>query len=93
MEKENVDVVFVGKRTVMNYVMVALELINDGADKVVLKARGKLMSKVVDTVEVLRNRFVPDAKVESIIIGTEQLTNEGVTRNVSTLDITVSVSE
>ena len=77
----------------MSYVMVALEVINDGADKVVLKARGNLISKAVDTAEVLRNRFLPDAKVESIIIGTEQLTNDGVTRNVSTLDITVSIAK
>lgn len=90
MEKE-ADVIFVGKKTTMTYVMGALQLINDGATRIVLKARGKLIPRAVDTAEVLRNRFVTEADVESVVIGTEKITNEEGTRNVSTIDVTIMV--
>lgn len=88
-----VEIVFVGKHTVMSYVMTVLQLVNDGVTTVILKARGKLISKAVDIAEVTRNRFLTDAKIESVVIGTEKLTNDGVTRNVSTIDVTLSVPE
>ena len=91
MKKEEADIIFVGKKTTMTYVLGALQLINDGATTIILKARGKLISRAVDTAEVLRNRFVTDAVLESVVIGTEKITNEEGTRNVSTVDIIITV--
>jgi DNA-binding protein len=45
----------------------------------------------VDAAEITRNRFVTDAKVKEIKIGTENITNEeGRTSNVSSIEIFLS---
>ncbi len=59
--------------------------------KLVLKTRGKAISRAIDVVEVVRHRFLPDLKVSRIGIGTDQLPpREGYkTSNVSTIEITL----
>jgi DNA-binding protein Alba len=48
----------------------------------------------VDVAEVTRSRFLANLKVESIEIGTEELTNEeGRPRNVSTMTIVMNNSK
>jgi len=49
----------VGKKPVMNYVLATLTLLNQGVDRIEIKARGRAISKAVDTVEIVRNRFLP----------------------------------
>ena len=56
---------------------------------VIIKARGRSISTAVDVVEVTRNRYLPDVKIEDISIGTEKLTSpdrKGPS-NVSTIEI------
>jgi DNA-binding protein len=60
----------------------------------VLKARGRSISTAVDTAEIVRNRFVVDAKLKDITIGTESVTNEeGRTSNVSSIEIVLTVKK
>jgi DNA-binding protein len=81
-------VVYVGQKPVMNYVLATLTQFNEGAEKVVLKARGKAISRAVDVAEIVRNRFLPNVDVESIKIDTEELESEqGRKVNVSTIEI------
>ena len=55
-----------------------------------LRARGKSISRAVDVAEIVRNRFVEDAKLKNIEIGTDEInTEEGGKINVSTIDITM----
>ncbi len=55
-----------------------------------VKARGRAISRAVDTVELLRRAFVKDVDVKSIDIDTEEVTGpEGQSRNVSTMEITL----
>ena len=85
------NTVFVGGKPVMNYVMACLTLFNSGGKKVVLKARGRAISRAVDSVELLRRVFLKDLKLKSIAMGTEQITGrEGQTRNVSTIELKVT---
>jgi DNA-binding protein len=85
------DTVFVGGKPVMNYVMACLTLFNSGGKKVVFKARGQAISRAVDAVELLRRVFLKNLKLQSIAIGTEQVTGrEGQTRNVSTIELKVT---
>jgi DNA-binding protein len=64
---------------------------NSGAKKVVVKARGRSISRAVDTVELLRRAFVKDLKLHNIALGTEEVTrSEGQRSNVSTIEITVT---
>jgi predicted flap endonuclease-1-like 5' DNA nuclease len=56
----------------------------------VLKARGRAISRAVDVAEILRNRYMPDVKATEIVSGTEQLpSHDGGVRGVSTLSITL----
>jgi DNA-binding protein len=73
----------------MSYVLAVVTQFNTNSfDEVVIKARGKSISTAVDTAEIVRNRFVTNAKIKDIIIGTESITNEeGRTSNVSSIEI------
>jgi DNA-binding protein len=86
------NVIFVGNKPPMNYVMAVITGFNmSNSDAVVLKARGRAISTAVDVAEIVRNRFFKDAKVHSIAIGSEQITPRegGNPRNVSTMEITL----
>ncbi len=82
--------VFVGKKPTMGYVLAVVTQFNNGAEEVVVKARGKLISRAVDVVEIVRHRFMPDAKIDDIHISTEELTSEdGSKSKVSSIEIKI----
>ncbi len=88
MSDENA--IFIGSKPVMNYVLACITLFHNGKKEIVLKARGRSISRAVDVAEIVRNRFVSDAKPSEIKIGTEPITAEqGSTINVSTIEITL----
>ncbi len=87
---ERANTVFIGRKPVLNYVLACMTLFKAGHEEVTIKARGRSISRAVDVVEVLRNRFMPNLKVADIKIGTETITSsEGGSSNVSTIDIIV----
>lgn len=82
------NIIYVGNKPVMNYVLAAVTQFNDGAKDITIKARGRAISRAVDTAEVVRNRFIQDVKVKDIKIGTEELEGEkGDKINVSSIEI------
>ncbi len=84
------SVVFVGSKPLMSYITACVTQLNRNPDELVIKARGRAISRAVDVAEVLRNRFMTDLKVSSIEISTEQVTTaEGNTANVSAMEITL----
>ncbi len=89
------NVVLVGKKPVMNYVLAVLTLLNQGVNEIVIKARGRAISKAVDTVEIVRNRFLPGKiEVKDIKIGSQTITGpEGRQTRVSTIEITITKKE
>jgi len=90
-QKAEENVVFIGKKPVMNYVIACLTFFNVEGSKVCIKARGRAISRAVDTIEVLRRSFVKDLKLVDIQIGTEEVTGQdGRRSNVSTIEITVT---
>jgi DNA-binding protein len=72
--------------------MACLTHFNQGEEVIVLKARGRAISRAVDVAEVLRRRFMKDlVEVTNIQIDTEQLENsERKLRNISEIEITIS---
>ena len=85
------NVVFIGKKPVMNYVTACITFFNSGEKQVVVKARGKAISRAVDTIELLRRAFVKNLEIECIEINTEELPRvEGQHSNVSSIEITVA---
>jgi len=83
------NVIYVGSKPPMSYVLAVITQFNSGSDEVIIKARGRAISTAVDAAEITRNRFVTDAKIKEIKIGTESITNEeeGRTTNVSSIEI------
>jgi DNA-binding protein len=58
-----------------------------------VKARGRAISHAVDVVEIVRRRFLPDVKVKTIDIGTQQMPPReegGMPSNVSTIVISLA---
>ena len=86
---ENDDVVFVGNKPVMNYVLAVVTQFNGGAKNVTIKARGRAISRAVDVAEVTRNRFLTDVEVKDILISTEKVTSDRGETNVSAMEITI----
>ena len=86
MEK-NDNVIFVGRKPSMSYVLAVVTQLNSGQNEVHVKARGQSISKAVDVVEIVKNKFMPDMKVSSISIGTDTLDVDKDTINVSRIDI------
>jgi DNA-binding protein len=90
-EESEENVIYVGNKPPMSYVLAVVTQFNSGSSEVVIKARGRAISRAVDAAEITRNRFVTDAKVKEIRIGTESITNEeGRTSNVSSIEISLA---
>ncbi len=71
----------------MAYVLACITQLN-GQEEVTIRARGRTISHAVDVAEVVRNKFVKDAAVKNIAIGTEELESEdGQKVNVSSIEI------
>jgi archaea-specific DNA-binding protein len=83
--------VLIGKKPVLNYVLACITFFHGGAKEVSIKARGKSISRAIDVAEVVRRRFLPDVKVKSVSIGTDQMQHEDSdqTTNVSSIEITL----
>jgi len=88
-----VNTVLIGKKPIMNYVLACITFFHGGAKEVSIKARGRSISLAIDVAEVVRHRFLPDVKIKSVGIGTDQLLpqEEGNSAtNVSTIEITLT---
>ncbi|MEN4018753.1 MAG: DNA-binding protein Alba [Methanobacterium sp.] len=82
------NVVYIGNKPVMNYVLAVVTQMNGGTSEVILKARGRAISRAVDVAEIVRNRFIPEAELGSIDISTEEVSSmEGSNSNVSAIEI------
>jgi len=80
--------VYVGKKPLMSYVLAAVMQINTEQRVVIIKARGQAIGRAVDVAEIVRNKFVPGAKIKDIKITTETLAREdGSPSNVSSIEI------
>ncbi|MHA1309358.1 MAG: DNA-binding protein Alba [Candidatus Helarchaeota archaeon] len=93
MSEENV--IFIGKKSAMSYVMACFTVIQSGMDKIIIKSRGRSISKAVDVLEILKNRFIKD-KIKNVKITTGTDTIDSSDRgsfNVSTLEIEVSLKK
>jgi len=89
------NVVLIGKKPVMNYVTACITFFNSGEKQVIVKARGRAISRAVDSVELLRRAFVKDLEIKRIDLITVELVRAegGQKSNVSTIEIAVSKAE
>ncbi|TAJ44656.1 DNA-binding protein Alba [Methanofollis fontis] len=88
MLKDNT--VFVGNKPVMNYVLAVVTQFNNGAEEVAIKARGKAISRAVDTAEIAINRFLEGVNKKDIYTSTEMIDTDTGKTNVSSIEIILS---
>jgi DNA-binding protein len=84
---EEEQIIYIGKKPTMNYVLAAVTIFNNGFDEIAIKARGRAISRAVDVAEIVRNRFVDGVKLKDIKISTEKVTNERGETSVSSMEI------
>lgn len=85
------NVIYVGQKPSMAYVLGVVTQFSDGQPEVHIKARGRAISRAVDVAEIVRRRFAQDAKVKNIEIGTEaKALEDGTKINISTINIILS---
>lgn len=92
-KKSDDNIVYIGNKPFMNYVTgVVMQFTTKGSKEVIIKARGKFISRAVDVAEVAAKKFLQEHNVEvtDIKINSEEFENkEGRKVNVSTIDITL----
>jgi DNA-binding protein len=85
------DVVFVGNKPPMSYVMAIMTALSSGAiTEITLKARGRAITTAVDVAEITSNRFMKDLAITAVGIGTEEMPareGDNRSRNVSIIEI------
>ncbi|MBU1136716.1 MAG: DNA-binding protein Alba [Nanoarchaeota archaeon] len=93
-EKKDDNVIFIGNKPFMNYITgVVMQFTKKGSKEVIVKARGKFISRAVDVAEVTTKKFLKEdnIKVKDIKIGSEEFKNkEGKDINVSIIEITLT---
>lgn len=87
------NLVIMGVKPLMNYVVACLSLFNGGAETVLIRARGKHISKAVDLVELIKRVFLRDAEIRGIKLGTDDLVrDDGKDAKVSIIEIMLAPS-
>ena len=84
--------IFIGGKPFMNYVTgVVMQFTTKNANDVIIKARGKFISRAVDVAEVSSKRFLENSvSVKDVKIDSEGFKNdEGKDIRVSTIEITL----
>lgn len=88
------NLVIMGIKPIMNYVVACLTLFNDGAETVLIRARGKHINKAVDMVQLLRRVFLKDAVIKDVRVGTDTLTrDDGREAHISIIEITLAAEK
>jgi DNA-binding protein len=89
--REKPDVVFIGNKPPMSYVMAVMTAMSSGdVTEITLKARGRAITTAVDVAEIACNRFIKDLAVTAVGIGTEEMPareGDNRSRNVSIIEI------
>ncbi len=92
MAAEGDNVIFIGNKPFMNYVTsVVIQFTTKEEPRVIVKARGKFISRAVDVVEVARKRFLEgQVRIQGVDFDSEEFTNsEGKQVRVSTIEVTL----
>ena len=91
MQEGDKNIIYVGKKDTMAYVLAVISQFNQGIPEIHVKARGRSISKAVDITQIVKNRFMPNMLIKSIDVSTEDVaSDDGRMSKVSSMDITIS---
>jgi DNA-binding protein len=86
------NIIFIGEKPLINYVRgISVQLTVKKSPDVIIRSRGKFISKAVDIVEIAKRRFLEKEgfRVKDIKIASEEFEKESRKINVSTMDIII----
>jgi DNA-binding protein len=89
-EKKDDNVIFIGSKPIINYIRsISVQFTKKNSLEVIIRSRGKFISKAVDIAEIARRRFLEKEgiRIKDINISSESFEKEGRQLNVSTMDI------
>ena len=66
------NVIVIGKKPVIDYVLTAILLFNEGYDEVVIKGQGNNVSKAVDVYNALKNRMQDGIELVDVSIDSKE---------------------
>lgn len=82
--------IYIGNKPTMTYVLVTAARFKEGDPMVIIKGRGKFISKAVDVSLIVKDRFVPDVQIQNVGIVTEVMsTDQNRSSNVSSIQISL----
>ncbi len=84
------NIIYVGKKPAMNYVLAIVTQFNNNVDHITIKARGKAISKAVDIAEITKHKFLKEVKYSRVNLDTEVVQGERGESNVSSIEIILS---
>ena len=88
------NMVRVGKKPVLSYVVACVTLFNSGKSEIMVRARGRSIPKAIETVGMLRRSFLKELVVKSVSIGSEDIKRyDGQGASVSIIEITLAKKE
>ncbi|NLX47968.1 MAG: DNA/RNA-binding protein AlbA [Euryarchaeota archaeon] len=85
------NVIYIGQKPMMNYVLAAVKRLEEGGSSVLIQARGRSISKAVDVALITMDRAKGELRMGDINIVTEVLPGvDGNPLNVSSIRISLS---
>ncbi|MBU5682452.1 MAG: DNA-binding protein Alba [Candidatus Aenigmatarchaeota archaeon] len=92
VKKENDNVILIGKKPIMSYILAVITQFGAGQKEVRIRARGRAISRAVDVANIVRKKYVKEAQIKSITIDSEEKENPqtGKKVNVSTIEIVLA---
>src|SRR5207247_9998969 len=74
--EEEPNIVRIGKKPIMNYVVACMTLLNNGVGEAMVRGRGQSITKAVETVDMLKRALMKNIKVHSVDSGTDTSTED-----------------
>ena len=84
------NIIFIGNKPTMNYVLAIVTQFRNGQREVIVRGRGKAISRAVDAVEVTLHKFLPRVEKQQITTSTEEIETEDGMMRVSVIEIVLA---
>ena len=89
------NIILIGNNPRMDYVLAIMTLLHsDRTKQIIIKSKGRKVSKAVDVAEIIKRRYEKNLKIKDISIGTDKiLSQEGKPKFISTMEIVLTKAD
>ena len=92
LEVTDEPIVTIGEEPAIIYVITAITQLNTkNSNKIVLKARGRAISKAFDVTDIMKNFFIKELEIDAIQVSKEEIKRkDGTTSDIPLVEIFIS---